>query len=100
MLSRRDYCTAARLATLPTVHFLNALRVNDLESAQPLLGGRTPAGFMSRHWQKKPLLIRHACLDFNGAISRDRLMALACGDEVESRLVIRERGRFSLATGP
>jgi 50S ribosomal protein L16 3-hydroxylase len=74
--------------------------MKDPESAQPLLGGRTPASFMSEHWQKKPLLIRHACLDFNGGISRDRLIALACGDDVESRLVISERGRFSLATGP
>jgi 50S ribosomal protein L16 3-hydroxylase len=74
--------------------------MNDPESAQPLLGGRTPAAFMSQHWQKKPLLIRRACLDFDGGISRDRLIALACGDDVESRLVIRERGRFSLATGP
>jgi len=74
--------------------------MNDPEAAQTLLGGRTAAAFMSGHWQKKPLLIRHACPDFNDGISRERLFALACGDEVESRLVIRERGRFSLATGP
>ena len=55
---------------------------------------------MSRYWQKKPLLIRHACPDFNDGLSRDRLIALACRDDVESRLVIRERNRFSLATGP
>ncbi|HYT96084.1 MAG TPA: cupin domain-containing protein [Casimicrobiaceae bacterium] len=70
------------------------------ESAQSLLGGRTPAAFMSQHWQKKPLLIRHAFPEFNGGLSRDRLIALACSDDVESRLVIRERGRFSLAMGP
>jgi 50S ribosomal protein L16 3-hydroxylase len=74
--------------------------MNDPASAQPLLGGRTPAAFMSQYWQKKPLLIRHACTDFNGGLSRDRLIALACGDDVESRLVIRERNRFSMATGP
>jgi len=55
---------------------------------------------MSQYWQKKPLLIRHACPSIEDRLSRDRLIALACGDEVESRLVIRERGHFSLATGP
>ena len=55
---------------------------------------------MSQYWQKKPLLIRHACPGIEDRLSRDRLIALACGDEVESRLVIRERGHFSLATGP
>jgi 50S ribosomal protein L16 3-hydroxylase len=74
--------------------------MNDPASAQPLLGGRSPAVFMSQYWQKKPLLIRHACPDFNDGLSRDRLIALACRDDVESRLVIRERERFSLATGP
>jgi 50S ribosomal protein L16 3-hydroxylase len=75
------------------------LRVNDPESAWTLLGGRTPATFMSRHWQKAPLLIRGALPGFNG-VSRERLFAFACDNDVESRLVIRERGRFSLATGP
>src|SRR5947207_876496 len=89
---RRHYCTAGPLR--------NALRLNDSETAQPLLGGRTPAAFMSQHWQKKPLLIRHAFPEFNGGLSRERLITLACGDDVESRLVIRERGRFSLVTGP
>jgi 50S ribosomal protein L16 3-hydroxylase len=74
--------------------------MNGPESAQSLLGGRTPAAFMSQHWQKKPLLIRHAFPEFSGGLSRERLIALACSDEVESRLVIGERGRFSLATGP
>ncbi|HRZ63251.1 MAG TPA: cupin domain-containing protein, partial [Rubrivivax sp.] len=32
----------------------------DPDQALPLLGGLTPAQFMRRHWQKKPLLVRQA----------------------------------------
>src|SRR5947207_14032175 len=91
----RHHCTAAPLASFPPLH----LRMKGPQSAQSLLGGRTPAAFMSQHWQKKPLLIRHAFPEFNGGLSRDRLIALACSDDVESRLVIRERRRFSVAMG-
>jgi 50S ribosomal protein L16 3-hydroxylase len=55
---------------------------------------------MSQYWQKKPLLIRDACPHFTDGLSRERLIALACSDEVESRLVVRERARFSVAHGP
>lgn len=64
------------------------------------LGGLTPAAFMSRHWQKKPLLMRAARPAFGDCLSRDRLIELACRDDVESRLVVRERERYSLAHGP
>jgi 50S ribosomal protein L16 3-hydroxylase len=66
-----------------------------------LLGGLTPAEFMRRHWQKRPLLIRGA---YGGAVPlvpRARLFALARSSEVESRLVSRtERGAWRLAHGP
>ena len=32
----------------------------DVDAALPLLGGLSPAAFMLRHWQKKPLLVRQA----------------------------------------
>ncbi len=64
-----------------------------------MLGGLTPAEFMGRHWQKRPLLIRAA---LSGPfLSRARLFTLASSAEVESRLVSRSaRGRRSLAHGP
>src|SRR5437764_2807933 len=65
-----------------------------------LLGARSPAAFLSRHWQKKPLLIRAACPDFTDSLSRDRLIALACRDDVDARLVLRERGHYSVTHGP
>jgi 50S ribosomal protein L16 3-hydroxylase len=65
-----------------------------------LLGGRSPAAFLHRHWQKEPLLVRRAIPDFRGIVAAPELFALACRDDVESRLVVRERGRWSLAQGP
>jgi 50S ribosomal protein L16 3-hydroxylase len=67
----------------------------------PLLGGLTPAQFMSLHWQKRPLLIRAALAGCVPLLPRARLFALARSDEVESRLVTRtERGAWKLAHGP
>ena len=66
-----------------------------------LLGGLTPAQFMRRHWQKRPLLIRGALAGEVPSLSRARLFALACSARVESRLVSRTgRGAWTLAHGP
>ena len=65
-----------------------------------LLGGLTPATFLRLHWQKRALLVRDAIRGFAGLLSRSDLLRLACRDDVESRLVLRERGRWSLAHGP
>src|SRR5689334_10615597 len=65
-----------------------------------LLGGLTPAAFLRRYWQKRALLVRGAIRDFAGLLSPPELIRLACRDDVESRLVVRERGRWSLARGP
>ena len=67
----------------------------------PLLGGLTPAQFMRRHWQKRPLVIRGALAGSFSFVSRARLFALARSADVESRLVTRtERGAWTLAHGP
>ena len=54
-----------------------------------LLGGLTPAGFLKRYWQKKPLLIRGAFPEFNPPLGSRELAGLACEDGVESRLVLQ-----------
>jgi len=69
-------------------------------AARSLLGGLTPAAFLRRHWQKRALLVRDAIRGFGGLLTRAELFRLACRDDVESRLVLRERGRWSLAHGP
>jgi len=68
----------------------------------PLLGGLTPALFMERYWQKKPLLIRAAVPGFAPLLDRAELFDLAASDDVESRLVVQpEAGnQWSFRRGP
>ncbi len=70
------------------------------DTALPLLGGLTPAQFMRRHWQKKPLLIRQAVADPLAPLSRDALFDLAGREGVESRLIARREGQWTLRHGP
>src|SRR5262252_1131975 len=71
-----------------------------MPSAKRLLGGRTPAVFLRRYWQKDALLIRAALPGFAGVLSARQLAALAMRDDVESRLVVRDGSRWSLTHGP
>lgn len=74
--------------------------VLDIDQPTPLLGGISPATFMRRHWQKKPLLIRQAVPGIRPPIDRADLFALAESDEVESRLIVRsEPGQGAKAAG-
>jgi 50S ribosomal protein L16 3-hydroxylase len=59
----------------------------DVEHTQVLLGGLSPAQFMKRHWQKKPLLVRQAWPGVQAPLARPALFELASRDDVESRLV-------------
>ena len=71
--------------------------------ALSLLGGLSPAQFMRRHWQKKPLLVRQAITGMRPLLSAPQLFALAARAEVESRLIERS-GRtgqsWKLRRGP
>ncbi len=69
-------------------------------STKTLLAGHTPAAFLRRFWQKSALLVRGAVPDFAGLFTRDELFALAGRDDVESRLIVRDHGRWSLDHGP
>lgn len=64
------------------------------------LAGLSPADFLRRHWQKKPLLARAALSEYAGAITREELFELASRDEMEARLVTRARGQFRIRHGP
>lgn len=66
----------------------------------PLLGGLSPAQFMRRHWQKRPLLVRGAWPGVAAPLPRAALFALAGQEGVESRLVRRDGERWSLRRGP
>jgi 50S ribosomal protein L16 3-hydroxylase len=66
----------------------------------PLLAGLTPRQFLSRHWQKKPLLIRQAIPGFSGPLTRAAMLRLAASADLETRLVSRQDGRWDLTHGP
>jgi 50S ribosomal protein L16 3-hydroxylase len=73
-----------------------------MNTEQPLalLGGLTPRQFMKRHWQKKPLLVRHAIPNFVPCVGRAELVALAGQEGVESRLIINSDKGWKMKHGP
>ena len=75
-----------------------------IDAPSALLGGLSPARFMRRHWQKRPLLIRAALPGVRPPLSRAELFALAADESVESRLVMHAdddaAGGWSLRRGP
>ncbi|MDG0852713.1 JmjC domain-containing protein [Roseateles puraquae] len=66
----------------------------------PMLAGLSPAQFMRKHWQKKPLLVRQAFRGATPPASLKELAALASRDDVESRLVTAFGGDWKLKHGP
>jgi 50S ribosomal protein L16 3-hydroxylase len=65
-----------------------------------LLGGLTPAQFMKTYWQRKPLVIRQAFASFKPPVSTAALKKMSRRDDVESRLVWREKGQWQMDRGP
>jgi len=72
----------------------------EINQPLPLLGGLSPAQFMRRYWQKKPLLIRQAVPSMVPPIDRPALFALAEREGVESRLIRHGKAGWSLKHGP
>lgn len=72
----------------------------EINQPLPLLGGLSPAQFMRRYWQKKPLLIRQAIPSMVPPIDRPALFALAEREGVESRLIRHGKAGWSLKHGP
>jgi 50S ribosomal protein L16 3-hydroxylase len=52
--------------------------------------GVSRESFLSLIWQKKPLLMRGALIDFPSPLTPDELAGLACEDEIESRIVLEQ----------
>jgi 50S ribosomal protein L16 3-hydroxylase len=66
----------------------------------PILGDIGAEEFLADYWQKKPLLVRGAIVDFEPPIDGDELAGLALEAEVESRLIVgsdwqMEQGPFA-----
>lgn len=72
----------------------------DLMLPTALLAGQSPAQFMRRIWQRKPLVARAAWPGVAPPLTRAALLALAARDDVESRLVQRDGERWTLRRGP
>lgn len=56
-----------------------------------LLNNLTPAQFLAEYWQKKPLLIKNAIPNFKGLLSPNDLAGLACGDDVQARIIQQQK---------
>lgn len=67
-----------------------------------ILGGLAAGEFLTRYWQREPLLIRAALPDYVAPLSADELAGLSLQEEVESRLVLErgEQGPWELRLGP
>ena len=57
---------------------------------------RIPARLLA----EKPLLIRQSFPKFNGLIDPQKLIALACTEDVQARMVTQRRGKFELRQAP
>ena len=77
-----------------------AARAPAIDVPIEMLGGLSPAQFMRRHWQKKPLLIRNAFPGDAPLLSRQELFALAGNEAVESRLIVHKAEAWALKHGP
>ena len=71
-----------------------------MKSKLPLLGRLSVNEFLRDYWQKKPLLIRQAFPAFGGLLDAQQLIALACTEGVQARLVSQRRGKFELQEAP
>lgn len=65
-----------------------------------LLNGLTPAQFLRRHWQKKPLLACTALPQFAPLVTRRDLQDMARSPDTESRLILRNGRRWQVRHGP
>lgn len=72
----------------------------DVNEPLELLAGLSPAQFMRRHWQKKPLLVRQAIPGLQPLLSRSALFKLASREHVESRLISKHPKGWRMAQGP
>ncbi|MDB5947840.1 MAG: hypothetical protein JWQ33_2866 [Ramlibacter sp.] len=72
----------------------------DITQPHTLLGGLSPQGFMQRHWQKKPLLVRGAMPGLQPLLDRTALFELASRQEVESRLIVHSGTDWKMRRGP
>ena len=64
--------------------------------------GMSPARFLRDYWQKRPLLIRNAFVNFQPPLQPDELAGLACEPTALARLIVHDdkRERWQVNSGP
>ena len=60
----------------------------------------TKEEFLRDYWQKKPVVLRNAFVDFQDPISADEIAGIACEEAVQSRLVYRKGKQWLAEFGP
>jgi 50S ribosomal protein L16 3-hydroxylase len=71
-----------------------------MNTRSTLLGNLSINEFLRDYWQKKPLLIRGALPDFNGLLTPQQAVELACTEDVQARLITQRHGQFELQQSP
>jgi 50S ribosomal protein L16 3-hydroxylase len=68
----------------------------------PVLGKLSQQEFLSKYWQKKPLLMKGALSPMPDLITPDEVAGLSCDPRVESRLILEKGGKtpWELRKGP
>lgn len=65
-----------------------------------LLGNLSVNEFLRDYWQKKPLLIRAALPQFEGLLTPQAALKMACTEDVQARLITQNNGQFELSQSP
>jgi 50S ribosomal protein L16 3-hydroxylase len=61
--------------------------------AWPPLGKLSQSEFLSRYWQKKPVLLKGVLQPFPDLITPEELAGMSCDKDIESRLIIQGAGK-------
>jgi 50S ribosomal protein L16 3-hydroxylase len=77
-----------------------SVSADPLHQPRALLAGLSPAQFMRRHWQRRPLWVRQAWPGVQPPASRKALFDLCGQDDVESRCIEQRDGRWLVRHGP
>ena len=70
------------------------------DTALPMLGGISPAQFMARHWQKRPLFAAGAVPQAAGVVDVETLFDLAQHPEAQTRRIARKGDAWTVDHGP
>ena len=68
----------------------------------PVLGKMSQKEFLSKYWQKRPVLLKGVMQPFPDLISPEEIAGMSCDERVESRLIVQGPGknRWQLQRGP